>query len=111
LIPVTPKNIKRCGLKPGQAFYGLEGQGNYADGADRIKQVKKIRFGGYGGEYDDLDGDITLKFKPNYEPGDTIVIDGFGAYACDYSKKDIMTGTTYGTGSGCDVVYMFAAST
>jgi hypothetical protein len=116
LILVNPKNIKRCNLKPGQSFYGIEtGPDIYVDGANRIKAVKKIRFQGYTDEYDDLNGDLSLKYRSKYSMDDTsIVLDGFGARSCDfrnttgYSKNGNFG---FDSGRGCDVVYMFEAST
>jgi hypothetical protein len=96
---LNPRLIKKIGLKPGDKFWGLQGQDKFK-GASSIKQ---ITFGGFWNKEEDIEepyGDKTIKYRSTHKKYDDIIVDGAGAYT--YDDK------IYGTGSGGDVVYIFA---
>jgi hypothetical protein len=106
LMYLNPKTIRLLDLKNGTKFYGLDGQLTEVDStvAERRKNVHLITFGGFSDSSGYLDGDKKIKYNSTYTKGDMIVVDGFGSYSCENEE----TGNVYGTGSGCDIVYIFA---
>ena len=118
---LNPKYIEKCGLKPGQNFYGLQGQDwNKCPLSERKKQLKKITFAGFAGDEFDDDED-KKRYRSNFESHDDIIIREYMsanrrdtnfrlAFCLDGGLNKELQGR-YGSGSGCDSVFIFLYST
>ena len=125
---LTPKLAGEVRLKPGQMFWGIwngswhkndenEEDVSWIESQPAIRTVfiERLLFQGYyhhtdfPGKFDY--GNTDVQYKPKFEDGDDIVVEGFRVKDC--YNQDLIKGIqaqkrrSFGNGEDCDPVYVF----